>query len=84
MRPDIVILIGDFISQKQSEKSSYEQLKQYFESLGQIVRENDYICLRDLTHWFFVPSIDDPGQPKLMPCLQLSEFFISTFKGTGP
>jgi len=69
IKPDIVVLMGDFVSLKIAEKAGFDQLKFYFESIGQIIREQNFICLREATHWIFVPSVDDPGQPKLMPCL---------------
>jgi hypothetical protein len=49
-----------------------------------LIRENDMRMLRDHTQWIIMPSVNDPGQTKLMPCLKLSEFFIQTFKGNGP
>jgi hypothetical protein len=42
------------------------------------------LTLRDKTEWIIVPSVNDPGQNKLMPGTKLSEFFISTMKGIGP
>ena len=82
MRPDIIVLIGDFISQKIAEKLPYDQFRQYFDTIGQIVKDSNFQCLRDQTQWIFVPSVDDPGQPKLMPCLPLSEHFLSGPRGT--
>lgn len=61
LRPDIIILMGNFISSKLSEKVPFDQLKTHFEFIGSIIRENDYKCLRDATHWIFVPSTEDPG-----------------------
>eukprot|EP00347_Sterkiella_histriomuscorum_P020272 403338437 len=84
MKADIIVLVGNFISQKLSEKLSYDQFKTYFESIGQVVRENNLTFLRDSTQWIFIPSVDDPGQPKLMPCLQFQEYFLTGFKGNGP
>ena len=84
LRPDIIILMGNFISSKLSEKVPFDQLKTHFEFIGSIIREHDYKCLRDATHWIFVPSTEDPGQPKLMPCLQFQDFFLTSFKGNGP
>jgi len=37
-----------------------------------------------LTSWILVPSVNDPGQTKLMPCLKLSDFLVQAFKGNGP
>lgn len=31
-----------------------------------------------------MPSVDDPGQTKLMPCLKLAEYFLTNFKSSGP
>ena len=31
-----------------------------------------------------MPSVDDPGMTKLMPCFKMSDFFIQGFKGNGP
>mmetsp|Transcript_42329 Transcript_42329/g.31005 ORF Transcript_42329/g.31005 Transcript_42329/m.31005 type:complete len:88 (-) Transcript_42329:334-597(-) len=40
--------------------------------------------LQDVTQWIIVPSVNDPGQTKMMPCLKMPEFFLSGMKGTGP
>ncbi len=29
----------------------------------------------------FIPSLDDPGQTKLMPCMPLSDFFFTGTRG---
>ena len=84
MKPDIIVLIGDFFSSKSQESLSYDEFVPYFEIIGHIIRERDLVVLRDLTNWILVPSVDDPGMTKLMPCMKLSEHFLSGFKGTGP
>lgn len=61
----------------------YEGFKSYFDTISQIVKDSDYKCLRDQTQWIFVPSVDDPGQTKLMPCLPLSDFFFTGSRGTA-
>ena len=49
MRPEIIVIIGSFVSQENTESQSLEAFKMYFESIGSIVRDNDLICIRDLT-----------------------------------
>jgi hypothetical protein len=83
MRPEMIVLIGDFMSQKIAEKLPFDQFRVYFDTIAQIVKDNDYKCLRDQTHWIFVPSIEDPGQTKLIPCLPLSDYFLSGARGTS-
>jgi len=83
MRPEMIVLIGDFLSQRIAEKLPYEAFKTYFDTISQIVKDNDLRCLRDQTQWVFMPSIDDPGQTKLMPCLPLSDFFFTSNRGAG-
>jgi DNA polymerase alpha/epsilon subunit B len=83
MRPEIIVLVGDFISQRNSEKLPYDSFKSYFDTIQQIVKDNEYKCLRDQTHWIFVPSLEDPGQTKLMPCLPLSDYLFSGARGTA-
>jgi len=34
MRPEMIVLIGDFLSQKISEKLPYESFKTYFDSIS--------------------------------------------------
>ena len=68
--------MGSFISERNSEKLNFNQFKQYFEMIGTIIRENDFVTLRDHTQWILVPSMYDPGQTKLLPSLKLSESLI--------
>jgi hypothetical protein len=79
----MIILVGDFLSQRIAEKLPYDQFKPHFDFIPQIVKDNDLKCLRDQTQWIFVPSLDDPGQPKLMPCLPLAEFLFAGNRGTN-
>jgi hypothetical protein len=83
MRPEIIVIVGDFLSQRIAEKLPYDQFRVYFDTIAQIVKDGDYKCLKEQTHWIFVPSLDDPGQTKLMPCLPLSEYLFSGARGTG-
>ena len=47
MRPEMIILVGDFFSQRIAEKVPYESFKTYFESIAQIVKDNDLRCLKE-------------------------------------
>ena len=82
MRPEIVVLIGSFISQENTESESFEKFKMYFEQVGQLIRENE--CLRELTQWILMPSMDDPGIMKIFPNFKLSDFLVHGMKGIGP
>ncbi len=47
MRPDIIVLVGDFVSQRISDKLPYEAFRQYFDTISQIVKEQDLRCLKE-------------------------------------
>lgn len=79
MRPHIIVVMGDFVSQRIADKTPYEGFRQYFESISQIAKDNSLTCLKEQTEWIFVPSVDDPGMTKMMPCMPLAEYFL-----TGP
>lgn len=79
MRPEILILLGDFVSAKQAERLPFDGIRQHFDTLAQIVKDNDLRCLKEQTQWILAPSLDDPGQSHLLPCVPLSDFFV-----TGP
>jgi hypothetical protein len=49
MRPEMVVLIGDFISQRIAEKLPYEAFKNHFDTISQIVKDNEYKCLKEQT-----------------------------------
>jgi hypothetical protein len=82
MRPEVVVLMGSFISQENTESESFEKFKMYFEQVGQLIRENE--CLRDLTQWVLMPSMDDPGIMKIFPNFKLSDYLTNGMKGIGP
>jgi DNA polymerase alpha/epsilon subunit B len=84
MKPLVVVMTGRFISNENNETESNEHLRQYFEEVGRVVRDNKLEFLRDHTLWLLVPSLEDPGIFKLMPNTKLSESLISSMKGTGP
>lgn len=84
MRPEVILLIGDYISQENNETQSFDKFRQYFEAVGAIIRENGLVCLRDLTQWVLMPSPNDPGMCKLLPNFPLSEFLVAGMKGNGP
>ena len=84
MRPEVIVLMGDFVSQENIELDAFDRLKGYFEQIGSFIRHSELECLRDLTQWFIMPSTDDPGMLKVFPSFKLSEFLISGFKGNGP
>lgn len=76
MCPEVVVLMGDYISQENNEDESFEKFRSYFDSIGSIIRSNDYPCLRDLTQWVIMPSTSDPGVCQIMPSFKLSDFFL--------
>lgn len=49
-----------------------------------MVKDNELDCLKDLTQWIFMPSLNDPGICKVMPSFKLSDHLISGLKGNGP
>jgi hypothetical protein len=81
MRPEVIVLMGSFISQENTETNSLEKFKNFFEYFGQLVK--DYECLRDLTQWILIPSMDDPGILKIFPNFKLSEYLTNAFRGLG-
>ena len=83
MCPEVIVLMGDYISQENNEDESFEKFRSYFEQLGAIIRSGDYPCLRDLTQWVIMPSLSDPGVCQIMPSFKLSDYFLQGFKGTG-
>ena len=67
MLPSIIVIAGRFISEQSRYRVSNDQARDYFEQLGNIVRERSFEYLRDHTEWVFVPALDDPGQINLIP-----------------
>jgi hypothetical protein len=84
MRPEVIVFIGSFVSQENTESESVENFKMYFEQIGTIVRENELVCIRDLSQWVLMPSLEDPGIIKVMPSFKLSDCLFSGMKGNGP
>ena len=81
MRPKIIVFVGRFFSEQNSESESYEKFRGYLEKLGGIVRDKELANLRDFSEWIFIPSIDDPGQLKAMPNSPMSEYLLEGFMG---
>lgn len=67
MLPSVIVCTGRFISELNRFHASNEQVKDYFEQLGNIIRDKSFDYLRDHTQWIFVPGLDDPGQINLVP-----------------
>ena len=67
MLPSIIVIAGRFISEQNRYRVSNDQARDYFEQLGNIVRERSFEYLREHTEWIFVPALDDPGQINLIP-----------------
>ena len=67
MLPSIIVIAGRFISEQNRYRVTNDQARDYFEQLGNIVRERSFEYLRDHTEWVFVPALDDPGQINLIP-----------------
>merc|ERR1711935_198175 len=76
--------MGDYISRENNEDESFEKFKSYFEHMGNIVRNNDFVTLRDKTQWVLMPSTNYPGIMQILPSFKLSDFFLQGFKGNGP
>lgn len=76
MCPEIIVLIGDYISQDNHDDESYDKIKSYFEAIGGIIRNNHYPCLKELTQWIIMPSLNDPGMVQVFPSFKLSELFM--------
>ena len=83
-KPDIIVLIGDFISERNQDKESTQETKLHFEQLGHIIRSNHFPLLREQTQWLLVSSNNDPGHVRLYPGMKIAEYFLQAFKGTGP
>ena len=81
MRPKMIVVAGRYFSDVVNETAPYDKFKDYFEAVGNIVRDENLLCLRDHTQWVFIPSIADPGQMKLFPMSPIAEHLISGFKG---
>lgn len=84
MCPEVIVLMGDYISQENNEDESFEKFKSYFEQLGGVIRNGEFSCLRDRTQWVLMPSTNDPGIMSIMPTFKLSDYFMQGFKGSGP
>ena len=82
MLPSIIVVAGRFISEQNRYRVSHEQARDYFEQLGNIIRERSFDYLRDHTEWVFVPALDDPGQINLIPQLPLNQTLVTGFIGT--
>lgn len=78
MQPRIVVMIGALFSDK---NVSTATLQGYLENFGDIIRQNNYVNLREHTEWIFIPSQQDPGQPITMPMFPLSESLLNGFRG---
>mmetsp|Transcript_7308 Transcript_7308/g.10309 ORF Transcript_7308/g.10309 Transcript_7308/m.10309 type:complete len:118 (-) Transcript_7308:602-955(-) len=81
MLPSIIICTGRFISEQSRYRVTHEQAREYFEQLGNIIRDRAFDYLRDHTEWIFVPALDDPGQMNLVPQMPLNESLMSGFTG---
>jgi hypothetical protein len=84
MRPEVIVMIGNFVSPTNRELQTFDKIKSYFDEIVNIIKENELHCLRDLTQWIFMPSIGDPGIMKVMPTFKISDFLVSGIKGIGP
>lgn len=49
MKPEMLVLVGKFISNENNESATHEQLRDHFEQLGSVVRDLDLEFLRDKT-----------------------------------
>ena len=83
MRPEIIVILGNFISAENNETQSLDKLKLHFDNILNIIDKCQLQCLRDFTHWIFIPSLNDPGICKVFPSFKLSESLFKGFKGKG-
>ena len=83
MRPEIIVIFGSFISAENNETQSLDKLKLLFDNIFNIIDKFELHCLRDYTHWIFIPSMNDPGICKVLPTFKLSESLFKGFKGKG-
>ena len=81
MRPKLIICAGRFFSEQNNEIESYDKFKNYLEKFGSIVRDKEFVNLRDFTEWIFIPALEDPGQIDVMPQVPLAEHLLSGFIG---
>ena len=84
MRPEVIVFIGEFVSEESSVNDTVERIQGYFEIIGQTIRDHKLDCLKDLTTWMLIPSLNDPGMLKIFPMVKLSENLIQLMKGNGP
>lgn len=56
MCPEIIVLMGNFLTRENSENQSTDKIKHHFEALGQMIRNHDMLCLRDQTQWVIMGS----------------------------
>ena len=84
MCPEIIVLMGNFLSKENNDVHPTEKLRHHFESLGHMIRQNDLACLRDQTQWIIMGSQQDAGICQIMPNLKFSEHLLENFKGHGP
>ena len=54
-----------------------------FEDFGNIIRDNNFVNLRDNTEWIFIPSMQDPGQLQVLPQDTLADMFVDAFRGAN-
>jgi len=70
MRPRMIVVTGRFFSERASENENFDKFKSYIEQLGTVCKNQKN--LQETTEWVFVPAIEDPGQMKMFPLMQMS------------
>jgi hypothetical protein len=83
MYPEVIVLMGDFLSSESNDPDQFDKLRQYFEELGDIIRKNELTCLREHTQWIIMASSNDVGVCNIFPNFKLSDYLIEGFKGKG-
>lgn len=76
MKPRVICIVGRLFSERASENDSAALLVQYVEAVAHIVKEKQLESLRTDCEWVFVPSLEDPGQIKLLPCMPYGDYLI--------
>lgn len=71
---DTIVLLGEFISRKNSDTMDYQSMQYWFESLASMIKEFDR--LREEVRWIIVPGINDPASEKILPQMGMYEFFF--------
>jgi len=82
-RPAVIVVFGSFVSKRNAESMSFEEVQELLGYFGAIVRQEKGF-LSEVTQWIFVPSQSDPAVIKTMPMPALAESLFKDFVGKRP